>query len=115
MRTPIHHKETNELLGYVTNKDGAWVAQTVFGYPINRLQTEREAKATVREQGLTFLMGVWRYYDKQSRDWHACVLQEVSEHRVTVIRTNEMGYQDPDSYKRITLQNPDESTLVKSY
>ncbi len=114
-RTAIHHHETHELLGFVAFKNGAWQAQTVFSYPIARTENEAEAKQIVQTQGLSFLMGVWRYYDKQANDWFACILQEVNEQRVTVVRTNDMGYQDPEHYKRVTLLHPDESVLVKSY
>lgn len=110
----IHHIETHELLGYAVEANGTWQAQTVFGYTIARAESQQQAEAILRERGLAFLLGVWRYYDKQANDWYPCVLQEVFEHQVTVIRTTEMGYQDPAIYKRVTLQRPDESVLIKS-
>lgn len=113
--TPIHHEESHELLGYVVFESGVWQARTIFGYPIARTDSSAEATSVVREKGLSFLMGVWSYYDKQSLAWYPCVLQEVTEQRVTVVRTNEMGYQDPDNYKRVVLQRPDESVLIKNY
>jgi hypothetical protein len=67
----------------------------------------------VRERGLSFLMGVWQYLDKDDRDWHACIIKEANPTRVIVIRTNVMGYQDPDDYKLVTLHKPTDETLIK--
>lgn len=110
----IHHKDTHELLGYAVQANGTWQAQTVFGYTIARTESQQQAEEILHERGLSFLLGVWRYYDKQTDDWYPCILQEVSDLQVTVVRTTEMGYQDPETYKRVILQKPDESMLIKS-
>ena len=33
------------------------------------------AEVAVRERGLSFLMGVWQYLDKDDRDWHTCIIK----------------------------------------
>jgi hypothetical protein len=114
MKHALYREDDKEFLGYVTHENGSWVAQTVFGYAIARLQTEVEAERIVREKGLGYLLGVWQYFDKDEQQWFPCIIQEASEHRVTVIRTNEMGYQDPDTYKRVILKAPKEDTLIKT-
>lgn len=113
-KTPIKRLEDDELLGYVVHDQTGWQAQTFFGYVMARTETERDAERVVRERGLTFLTGVWHYFDKDDGDWHACVIKEASPARVTVIRTNEMGYQDPDDYKLVTLAEPTDEVLIKA-
>lgn len=111
---PIHHEESNELLGYVAKDTSGWRAQTIFGYDIARTASESEAEKLVRDRGLEFLMGVWQYLDPDDGKWHPCILKEAYEQRVSVIRTNFMGYQDPDDYKLVTIENPTETELVKN-
>ncbi len=113
-KTPLYRKDDNELLGFVVKENNSWIAQTIFGYTIERTATKKDAEKTLREQGLSFLMGIWQYYDKDDKDWFPCILKEANEHRVTVIKTDVMGTQDPDLYKLVTLLNPTENTLVKS-
>jgi hypothetical protein len=114
MKTPLYREDDKEFLGFITEENGSWVAQTIFGYPIARVATQKEAEATVREKGLGFLMGVWQYFDKDDQEWFPCVIQEASEHRVTVVRTNEMGYQDAETYKLVMLKEPKENILIKN-
>jgi hypothetical protein len=113
-KTPIHREDDGELLGFVVQDSSSWQAQTIFGYLIERTTNKVAAEAVVRERGLAFLMGVWHYLDKDDDDWHACVLKEAYEHQVTVLRTTAMGYQDPDDYKIVTINDPSETNLVKS-
>lgn len=113
-KTAIYRKDDDEFLGYVTKDATSWLAQTIFGATIERTASRESAEAVVRERGLGFLMGIWQYFDKADRAWYPCVIQEANEHRVTVIRTNAMGYQEPDTYKKVTLLNPTENTLIKS-
>lgn len=110
---PIYRDDDDELLGYVGEATSGWVAQTIFGYTIERTTDEAAAERVVREQGLSYLMGVWQYYDRDDGDWFPCVLKEVQERQVTVVRTNTMGYQDPDDYKRVVLRQPTEQQLTK--
>ena len=112
-KTAIQHKETHELLGYVAKDSTSWLAQTIFHYTIERTTSPEDAERIVRERGLAFLMGTWNYFDKDEREWFPCVIKEAYEHRVIVIRTNVMGYQDPDTYKVVTIANPSEDKLVK--
>lgn len=113
MRKVSIYRDDGELLGYVSEAASGWVAQTIFGYTIERTSDEASAERVVREYGLSYLMGVWQYYDKDDRDWFPCVLKEVQESQVSVIRTNVMGYQDPDDYKLVVLVCPTEQNLTK--
>lgn len=112
-RTPIYRDDDHELLGYVSEAATGWVAQTIFGYTIERTTDELAAERVVREQGLSYLMGVWQYYDNDDGDWFPCVLKDVQERQVTVIRTNVMGYQDPEDFKLVTLRQPTDQMLTK--
>ena len=113
-RTPYYRADDKELLGFLAQDTVGWQAQTVFGYTISRTATEADAQRVLREQGLAILMGVWQYFDGDDHQWHSCVLKEAQEHRVTVIRTNAMGYQDPDDYKLYVIKDPTDNTLVKA-
>lgn len=113
-KIPIIREDDGELLGYVEQDTAGWSAQTVFGYVFAR-DTQRQAvEEAVRAQGLSLLQGVWQYFDKDDKEWYPCVLKEAYQRRVVVIRTNAMGYQDPDDYKLVTLINPTETNLVKA-
>ena len=113
-KTALYHEENNEFIGYLVQETTGWLAQTIFGYTIARTTSREDAEAIIREKGLTYLTGIWQYYDKDDHDWFPCVLKEANEHRVTVIRTNVLGYQDPDDYKFYTIDDPTEEKLVKS-
>lgn len=113
-RIPVRREDDNELLGFIVQDSLGWEAQTIFSYPIMRTDSETVARTAVREQGLAFLMGAWEYLDVDDQKWHTCILKEVYEHRVVVIRTNAMGYQDPDDYKTVVIKNPSETNLIKS-
>ena len=114
MKFPIYREDDDELLGYVTRDDTSWQAQTFFEYPLARTTTREEAEAVLTEQGLSYLLGTWQYYDKDERNWFPCVIKEAYKNKVTIIRTNAMGYQDPDDFKRVTLVHPDENSLIKN-
>ena len=108
---PIHHEDTNELLGYVLQESSGWSARTVFGYVMSRTVTKRDAEAIVRDKGLRVLSGVWRYFDTDEYEWFPCKLKEVYENRVIAIRTNELGFEDGDDYKRVIIKMPNETNL----
>jgi hypothetical protein len=113
-KIPINREDDGVLLGVIEKTTTGWTAQTIFGYIFARSETQEAAEETVRSQGLSELLGLWHYQDKKDKVWHPCILQEVYENKVTVIRTNEMGYQDSQTYKRVTISNPNETNLVKS-
>jgi len=114
-RTPLYHDDDHELLGFIAEENNSWVAQTVFGYTIERTDSKKDAERALHQQGRKFLKGVWQYFDKDDQEWFSCVIKEANEHRVTVVRTDSMGTQDPHSYKVAILLNPTENTLVKSH
>jgi len=113
-KIPIHREDDGEFLGFIAQDAAGWDAQTIFGYSILRTTNKATAEDTVRAKGLGFLTGLWQYFDKDDQDWHSCVLKESHEHQVTVIRTNYMGYRDPDDFKIVTIDNPDETKLIKT-
>ncbi len=113
-KTALYRPDDNEFLGYVVEDSTGWQAQTIFGYLVERTLTRQEAEAVLRERGLTFLKGIWQYYDKDDGDWFPCVIKDANKHRVTVIRTNRMGSQNPDDYKLVVLNDPTENVLIKS-
>lgn len=113
-RTPFHHVESKELLGYILKDVSGWQAQTIFGYTIARTMTKKDAQQVLQNEGLSILKGVWHYFDGDDQQWHPCILKETDVHRVTVIRTNAMGYQVPEEYKLYTIKDPTENKLVKA-
>lgn len=113
MKTPIYNEDTHELHGYLVQDITGWQAQTVFGYTIERTASQQDAERVLRERGLSYTKGVWNYLDPDEREWFPCVISEAQEQRVTVIRTNELGYQEPELYKMVMLKLPSEDVLVK--
>ena len=112
-KIPINRKDDHELLGYVVNDHNSWVAQTIFGYTIERTTSQAAAEKVVKSRGLSFLSGVWQYLDPSDKEWHTCVIQEAFETQVKVMRTNAMGYEDPDDRKHYVVKHPSETTLIK--
>jgi hypothetical protein len=113
-KLPVVHEDTDELLGFVNEEPSGWSARTIFGYVIDRTVDQSAAEQIVRDNGREILKGTWRYYDDSEHDWFACILKEVYENRVVVIRTNELGFQERTSYKLVTLKDPDDSKLQKA-
>ena len=113
-KTPFYRESDHEFVGYIVQEDAGWQAQTVFGYTIERTTDRAAAEEVLRSQGLSFLLGVWQYFDKDDQAWHPCVLKEVQDNRVIVLRTSSMGYQDPDESKIVVIEHPTENELIKS-
>lgn len=113
-KIPFHRIDDNELLGFLVDDGSSWQALTIFGYQISRTETRTAAETVLKEKGLSFLTGLWQYFDKDDKDWFPCVIKEAYEQKVIVNRTTELGYQDPDDYKQVIIENPSENDLVKS-
>lgn len=113
-KIPINREDDGELLGFIAQGTAGWEAQTIFGYLIAHTSDKEAADQVVRTQGLYYLTGLWQYFDKDDKAWHPCIIKEAFENKVIVIRTNDLGYQDPDNYKIITIKNPSDTNLVKS-
>lgn len=113
-KTPHYHIETHELLGVVVKENNSWVAQTIFGYTIERTTSRKDAESALQSKGLDYLKGVWQYFETSDKDWHHCIIKDANEHSVSVIQTDSMGYQDPHRYKFITILNPTEDTFAKA-
>lgn len=110
----IVHPETDDFLGNIVHDATGWQAQTIFGYIISRTETEADAERIIREQGQDYLRGMWQYYDKDEYHWFPCVIKDAYESKVSVIRTNALGYQEPDLFKLVIIEHPNEERLVKS-
>lgn len=110
----LRDTDSGESLGFVVHDDVSWQAQTIFGYEIARVTTKKEAEAVLRSEGSDYTKGVWQYYDKADDAWHSCVLREIYENRVVVIRTNVLGYEENALYKRVIIDHPTEVSLIKS-
>ena len=111
----IHHHESGELLGFVTQTfDDIWEAKTIFGYVIERCRSSSGAEKIVREKSGEFVKGIWQYLDKDDQSWHPCVIKNFSQAGVEIVRTNPMGYQDRENYKIVMIESPNESSLAKS-
>lgn len=113
-RIPINRQDDGELLGYAVRDGASWQAQTIFGYVFARDTNQESIEHVIRSQGQSVLQGVWHYLDADDGQWHPCVLTNVTPLNVTVIRTNEMGYQDTNTYKHVVIKHPDDTRLVKS-
>jgi hypothetical protein len=114
IKNALHHEENDAFLGYVVKDGTGWQAQTVFGYIIARTLSEKDAEAVLRAEGMTYLAGIWQYYDAEEHDWFPCTIKDANEHIVTVIRTNALGYQEPETYKLYVIEEPTEEKLIKS-
>lgn len=112
-KVPILRDDDGELLGFIAQQHASWSAQTIFGYVLARAETRAEAEEVVRSQGKLALKGMWRYQDSDY-EWYPCIIKQAYENRVVVIRTNELGFQDKDSYKLVTIKNPTHSVLLRT-
>lgn len=113
-KTRVRDLDSGESLGFVVHDGVSWQAQTIFGYEISRVTTKREAEEVLRSEGSGYPKGVWQYYDKSDDAWYSCVLREIYENRVVVIRTNALGYEESALYKRVIIDYPSEVNLIKS-
>lgn len=113
-KIPINREGDGEPLGFIVKDSMGWESQTIFGYPIAHTEDKESADQVVRTQGLYSLTGLWQYFDKDDKAWHSCIIKEAFENRVIVIRTTDLGYQDPDDYKIVTINKPSETNLIKS-
>jgi hypothetical protein len=113
-KTPIYSEDDDSFLGFIIHDGSTWQAVTIFGYLISRSISLADAEEVLKEQGPTYLKGIWQYYDKDDHDWFPCVIKQAFEQRVIVNRTNNLGFQDPDDYKQVLIEDPTENDLVKS-
>jgi hypothetical protein len=114
VKVPILRQDDGELLGHIEKEASGWSAQTIFGYVFARSHSQKAVEEAVRSQGLTILQGLWSYYDRQDKAWYPCILKEAFPNKVIVIRTNALGYEDSADYKLVTIDNPQETDLVKT-
>jgi hypothetical protein len=113
-KTPIYNEDDDSFLGFIVNDGTTWQAVTIFGYLISRTTSRADAEAVLKDQGPTYLKGIWQYYDKDDKEWFPCVIKQAFEQRVIVNRTNNLGFQDPEDYKQVLIEDPSENDLVKS-
>lgn len=111
---PVYSIDDDSFLGFVIHEGTTWRAVTIFGYLISRASTQKDAEEILQDQGPNYLKGLWHYYDKDDKDWFPCVIKKAFEQRVIVNRTNNLGYQDPEDYKQVVIEDPTENDLIKS-
>ena len=113
-KTPLYNDDDDSFLGFIIDDGSTYEAVTIFGYLISRTTNRRDAEEILKDKGPTYLKGVWQYYDQDDRDWFNCVIKQAFEQRVIVNRTTALGYQDPDDYKQVVIENPTENDLIKA-
>lgn len=112
-KIPVYREDDDEHIGYAVQDAIGWQAQTIFGASISRTETQEQAEQLVIDKGLGYMTGVWQYFDADDKAWLPCTIQEANPNRVIIVRTNAMGYQDPEDYKRVTIQHPTDEVLTK--
>lgn len=113
-KTPLYSIDDESHIGFIVDDGSSWQATTIFGYLVSRTTNREDAEAILQDQGLTYLKGVWQYFDQDDKDWFPCVIKKAFEQRVIVNRTNTLGFQDPDDYKQVVIENPTENDLIKA-
>ena len=113
-KTPYYSNDDDKLLGFIAGDADDWQALTIFDYLIARASTRSEAQELLQDKGPNYLKGIWQYYDKDDQDWFYCVIKKAYEQMVIVDRTNALGYQDPDDYKQVVIEDPSEINLIKA-
>lgn len=104
----VYRADDNELMGYVAEQEGAWVALTLFGLPFAKTPDEATARGVVLQKGLSILAEPWEFYDAETKEWQRCVIVEATPTQVSVSRFDG-GYPDPKHYH--TINSPTERTL----
>jgi hypothetical protein len=74
----------DELCGFVAERDGAWLALTVFGGHLGRHERRADAVQDVREHGLASLADRWTLLDASSGEEQVVCIQEASPSGVTL-------------------------------
>jgi hypothetical protein len=102
---PVIREEDNELLGFVKElaETAQWQALTVFKYPLQVFETEREAEEKIQSIGLEILMDKWFFHDATLNEWFGCQIIEASPERVKY-RITDLGH--PQVYKVETIVAP---------
>lgn len=109
----FYDEDSGRILGIIAKDSTSWLAQTIFGYTIERTASRADAERVLFERGLSSLRGVWQYLDPDEKEWFPCVIQEASEKKVVAVRTDESGLQTPENYKRVVLMNPTDEVLMR--
>lgn len=113
VKESFYDEDSGKVLGVIAQDSTSWLAQTIFGYTIERTTSRADVERVLFKRGVSVLSGTWQYLDPDEKDWFPCVIQEASEKKVVVTRTNEYGVQDSATYKHVVLMNPTEETLMK--
>lgn len=96
------HREDGELVGFVTESDGRWVAATVFGYPLTDHESREDAEDALISKGLSYLAERWAV--QRDDVWMRAELVEASPSCVTA-QLVDMSH--PDRYgERVELTAP---------
>lgn len=113
-KTRVYSIDDESFIGFIVKDGTTWQATTIFGYQIERTTSRESAEAILQDRGLTYLKGLWQYYDTEDKDWFPCVIKQAFEQRVIVNRTNTLGFQDPEDFKQVVIESPTENDLIKA-
>jgi hypothetical protein len=80
----VRRVDDDELCGYVDQRDGEWVALTVFGGSLGSAGGREEAEQQVLELGLASLAERWRLIDTWSGEEQVVCIQQASPASVTL-------------------------------
>lgn len=95
---PIRRTEDGELCGHVAERDGTWIACTVFGAVLAEHPTRDDAVADVLAQGLASLAERWTLRRDGADDEIVCI-QEANPESVTVA----LGYYSMPGVPTLTI------------
>jgi hypothetical protein len=80
----VRRDRDEELAGFVTEDDGAWLALTIFHGVLGRAENAEAARDLVRRRGLGALAERWYWYSRRTGEWRVVLPQESSPGRVRV-------------------------------
>jgi hypothetical protein len=83
---PLRRSSDGELCGYVEERDGRWLALTVFGAVLGSHGDRAGAADQVLDEGLSSLAERWTLRDGATGDEEVVCIQEVNGEGVTVAR-----------------------------
>ena len=76
----------NELCGHVEQRDGRWLALTIFGVALGEHEERGEAVSQVLDDGLALLAERWTLRNGETGEEEIVCIQEANAARVVVAR-----------------------------
>jgi hypothetical protein len=99
----VRREHDQELLGFVVEDDGAWLALTLFHGVLGRTETAEGARDIVRQRGLGALAERWYWFSRLTGEWRVVLPQESSPGRVRVA----VGYYSLPGVESATITTSD--------